>query len=126
MNCEEPPRFFDLRNFGPRVEANEGRNEQFAGDVIPTGRLIELCKWQCSAQLEHSRLLAARDLDGAHQSSFGGRNVRPPLFQEKLAPHPVHLGIEPMLSGLLDRGELRIQSGQCDLDTPRFCLALCE
>ena len=42
--CEEPLRFFDLRNFGPRVEADEGGNEQFAGDLIPTGRLIELCK----------------------------------------------------------------------------------
>ena len=43
-HCEEPPRFFDLRNFGPRVEANEGGNEHFAGDLIPTSRLIELCK----------------------------------------------------------------------------------
>jgi hypothetical protein len=42
--CEEPLRFFDLWNFGPRVEAYEGGNEQFAGDLIPTGRLIELCK----------------------------------------------------------------------------------
>jgi hypothetical protein len=42
--CEEPLRFFDLRNFGPRVEADEGGNEQFAGDLIPTGRLTELCK----------------------------------------------------------------------------------
>ena len=44
MHCEEPLRFFDLRNFGSYVEADEGRNEQFAGDLIPTGRLIELCK----------------------------------------------------------------------------------
>ena len=39
MHCEEPLRFFDLRNFGSYVEADEGRNQQFAGDVIPTGRL---------------------------------------------------------------------------------------
>jgi hypothetical protein len=44
MHREEPLRFFDLRNFGSYVEADEGRNQQFAGDVIPTGRLIELCK----------------------------------------------------------------------------------
>jgi hypothetical protein len=44
MHCDEPPRLFDLRNFGPRVEADESRNELFAGDLIPTGRLIELCK----------------------------------------------------------------------------------
>ena len=44
MHCEKPLRFFDLRNFGPRVEADEGRNQQFAGDLIPTGRLMELCK----------------------------------------------------------------------------------
>ena len=42
--CEEPLRFFNLRNFRSYVEADEGRNQQFAGDVIPTGRLIELCK----------------------------------------------------------------------------------
>ena len=126
MNCEEPPRFIDLRNFGPRVEPSDGRGEQFAGELIPTGRLIELCKRQGSAQLERSCLLAARDLDGAHESQFGGRNIRPLQFQEKLATRPVHLGIEPMLPALLDRGELRIQSGQCDLNTPRFCLTLCE
>src|SRR5262249_53018992 len=67
-HCEEPPHFFDLRNFGPRVEANEGRNEQFAGDLIPAGHLVELCECRRSAQLELSRALAARDLDGAHQS----------------------------------------------------------
>jgi pimeloyl-ACP methyl ester carboxylesterase len=44
MHSEEPLRLLDLRNFGPRVEADEGRNEQFAGDLILTGRLIELCK----------------------------------------------------------------------------------
>src|SRR5262245_6356009 len=43
-HCEEPVRFFDLRNLGPRVEANEGRSEQFAGELIPTDRLVELCK----------------------------------------------------------------------------------
>jgi hypothetical protein len=36
-------RFFDLRNFRSYIEADEDRNQQFA-DVIPTGRLIELCK----------------------------------------------------------------------------------
>src|SRR5262249_8389934 len=97
MHREKPLPFFDLRNLGPRVEADEGRSEQFAGELIPTGRLIELCKRQCSAQLERSRLLAASDLDGAHESRFGGRNVRPLQFQEKLATRPVHLGIEPML-----------------------------
>ena len=70
--------------------------------------------------------MTACDLDGAHQSCFGGRNVRPPLFQEKLATYPVHLGIESALPGLLDRGELRIQSGQSDLSSARFCLTLCE
>jgi hypothetical protein len=49
MHRQEPQRLFDLRNFGPRVEAREGRNEQFAGDLISTGRFIELCKRQCSA-----------------------------------------------------------------------------
>jgi hypothetical protein len=44
MHREEPLRFFNLRNFRSYVEADEGRNQQFAGDVIPTGRLIELCK----------------------------------------------------------------------------------
>jgi hypothetical protein len=44
MHCEEPLRFFDLWNFRSYVEADEGRNQQFADDVIPTGRLIELCK----------------------------------------------------------------------------------
>ena len=44
MHREEPLRFFDLRNFRSYVEAEEGRNQQFAGDVIPTGRLIELSK----------------------------------------------------------------------------------
>ena len=60
------------------------------------------------------------------KADFGGRNVRPPQFQEKLATHPVHLGIEPALPGLLDRGELRIQSGQSDLNSARFCLTLCK
>ena len=44
VHCEEPLRFFDLRNFGSRVEANQRRNEQFAGDLIATGRCIQLCK----------------------------------------------------------------------------------
>jgi hypothetical protein len=44
VHCEEPLRFFDLRNFGSRVEANQRRNEHFAGDLIATGRCIELCK----------------------------------------------------------------------------------
>ena len=34
MHREEPLRFFDLRNFGPCVEADEGGNEQFAVDLI--------------------------------------------------------------------------------------------
>jgi hypothetical protein len=41
---QEPLRFFDLRNFGPRVEAREGRNKHFAGDLISTSSLMELCK----------------------------------------------------------------------------------
>src|SRR5262245_7651065 len=44
MHREEALRLFDLRNFRSYVEADEGRNQQFAGDVIPTGRLIEPCK----------------------------------------------------------------------------------
>ena len=44
MHCEELLRFFDLRKFGPRVEADEDRNEQFAGGLMPIRRLIELCK----------------------------------------------------------------------------------
>src|SRR5262249_5890193 len=39
---QEPLRFFDLRNFGPRAEAREGRNEQFASDLMPAGHLVEL------------------------------------------------------------------------------------
>ncbi len=60
------------------------------------------------------------------KAEFGGDNVRPPKFQEKLAAHPVHLGIEPALSGLVDRGDLRIQGGQSVLNSARFCLTLCE
>src|SRR5262245_10093605 len=44
VHRQKPLRFFDLRNFGPRVEAREGANKHFAGDLISTGRLIELCK----------------------------------------------------------------------------------
>ena len=44
MHCQEPLRFFDLRNFGSRTEADESRNEQSLGDLIPTSPLIELCK----------------------------------------------------------------------------------
>jgi hypothetical protein len=65
-------------------------------------------------------------MDGPHECGFGGRNVRPPQFQEKFATHPVHLSIEPALSGLLSRVELPVQSGQSGLNAARFCLTLCE
>jgi len=41
---DELLRLFDLRKFEPRTEADEGRNEQFHGGLLPTGRLIKLCK----------------------------------------------------------------------------------
>ena len=44
MWSEEPLRFLDLGKCRPWVEAEEGRNEQFAGGLILTGRPIELCK----------------------------------------------------------------------------------
>jgi hypothetical protein len=44
MHCEESLCCLDLRNFRSRVEADEGRNEQFGGGSIAGGRLVKLCK----------------------------------------------------------------------------------
>src|SRR6516162_5175895 len=126
MSAEEPPRFFDLRNLASRLEANQGRNEQFSRDLTLISPVIELCKGQHSAQLERSRALIASDLDCAHQSGFRGRKVRRRQLHQKLATHPVHLSIKPVLPGFLDRGELRIQRGQSGLHSAGFCLALRE
>jgi hypothetical protein len=43
-HCKEPLRFLDLWSLRAWLEADEGWNEQLAHDLIPTGRLIELCK----------------------------------------------------------------------------------
>src|SRR4051812_31850933 len=112
MHCEEPLRLVDLWNLRARGEADDRRTEQFAGGLMAAECLVEICKRQCSAQLEGSRLLTAGDLDGTHESCFRGSGVRPGQFQEKLAANPVHLGLEPAFSGLLDGGELRIHRRQ--------------